>query len=158
MKAAIFHCQCYQMQNCEGDCETMYSQRVSLLLQIILKADGIYLDVIDQTRPLHGSPPIGGLGRHRATLFQPIGRPSWHRCDDLNTVQPVTFVLESAVLALPPWVLATSGGDFEMRFRTTEQNGLLAYAASAKKDRRPFFALQITNGEFCIIFWLTRHS
>ena len=24
MEAAIFDCQCYQIQNCEGDCETLY--------------------------------------------------------------------------------------------------------------------------------------
>ena len=48
MEAAVFNCQCDQMQNCEGDCETIYSQwplrRLCAFVYPLLSVDSLPSD------------------------------------------------------------------------------------------------------------------
>jgi len=119
----------------------------------VLKADSVYLDILELARPSSVKEEAAEK-RAGTTLIQSVGRISWNRCEDLNTAQPITFTTPEALLRLPPWTLLEANGSVaEWKFRTIERNGLIVYCFLGTKDgREEFFVVQIVNGGSSVFY------
>lgn len=102
--------------------------------QAFYHADGVSLDLISLSR-INGSL----VGMHGGHLYE--------KCEDMETLQPVTFLTEGAIIKLPEWKLNSDGSSVEFTFQTNEPNGLLLHGYLGTSKGVAFLGVQMLKGD-----------
>ena len=105
------------------------------------RADSLYLDLLD-------------LARVDGSFVEMKGAATPEKCDDLATMQPVSFMTEESVVEGSPWSVDTATGLRSLQFglRTNEPNGLVVYGFG-QRSASDFFGLEIIEGQFIKVDW-----
>ena len=102
--------------------------------QAVYRADGLLLDLIATSR-LNGS------------LVEVNGGHLYDKCEDMETLQPLTFATEESVLELPEWNIRQDISTIEFTFQTNEPDGLLLHSFLGRvDDGSSFLGVQMLKG------------
>lgn len=97
------------------------------------RADGLNLDLID-------------LARLRGSVVTVHGSLLFNKCEDMSSLQPVTFMTEESFIEVPVWQANTPGGStLQFQFRTLEPDALILYSVGPSGTTH-FFALEVYEG------------